>query len=56
MWHNKAMDKGKIEAMTTKFSEKFAKNMLKKHSKFYGVVLLIWMPHPFLKKCPDTYI
>ena len=30
MWHNKAMDKGKIEAMATKFSEKFAINMLKK--------------------------
>ena len=34
MWHNKAMDKGKIEAMATKFSEKFAINMLKKHRKF----------------------
>ena len=34
MWHNKAMDKGKIEAMATKFSEKFAINMLKKHKKF----------------------
>jgi hypothetical protein len=28
------MDKGKIEAMATKFSEKFAKSMLKKHRKF----------------------
>jgi hypothetical protein len=34
MLHNKAMDKGKIEAMATKFSEKFAINMLKKHRKF----------------------
>ena len=34
MWHNKAMDKGKIEAMDTIFSEKFAINMLKKHRKF----------------------
>ena len=34
MWHNKAMDKGKIEAMATKFSEKFAIIMLKKHRKF----------------------
>ena len=30
LWHNKAMDKGKIEAMATKFSEKFAIIMLKK--------------------------
>ena len=28
------MDKGKIEAMATKFSEKFAIIMLKKHRKF----------------------
>ena len=34
MWHSKAMDKGKIEAMATKFSEKFAISMLKKHRKF----------------------
>ena len=34
MWHNKAMDKGKLEAMATKFSEKFATSMLKKHRKF----------------------
>ena len=34
MWHSKAMDKGKIEAMATKFSEQFAIIMLKKHRKF----------------------
>ena len=28
------MDKGKIEAMVTKFSEKFAIIMFKKHRKF----------------------
>ena len=28
------MDKEKIEAMATKFSEKFAINMFKKHRKF----------------------
>ena len=28
------MDKGKIEAMVTKFSEKFAIIMLRKHRKF----------------------
>ena len=33
-WSRKAMDKGKIEAMVTKFSEKFAIIMLKKHRKF----------------------
>ena len=32
--HNKALDKGKIEAMATKFSKMFAINMLKKHRKF----------------------
>ena len=30
----KAMDKGKIEAMATKFSEKFAISMFKKQRKF----------------------
>ena len=33
MWHHKAMDKGKTKAIATKFSEKFAINMLKKHRK-----------------------
>ena len=33
-WSRRAMDKGKIEAMVTKFSEKFAIIMLKKHKKF----------------------
>ena len=33
LWHNKAMGKGKIEAMATKFSEKFAIIMLKKYRK-----------------------
>jgi hypothetical protein len=34
LWHSKAMDKGKIEAMATKFSEKFAISIHKKHIKF----------------------
>ena len=34
MCNDKAMDKEKIEAMATKFSEKFAIDMLKKHRKF----------------------
>ena len=34
MWNNNAMDKGKIEGMATKFSEKFAIDMLKKHRRF----------------------
>ena len=34
MCNNKAMDTGKIEAMATKLSEKFAIDMLKKHRKF----------------------
>jgi hypothetical protein len=33
--HSKAMDKEKIEAMATKFSEKFVLSMLKKHRNFY---------------------
>ena len=49
------MDKGKIEAMVTKFSEKFAIIMPKKHRKFVGVAWLIWMPHLFLKNRSDTY-
>ena len=34
-WSRRAMDKGKIKAMVTKFSEKFAIIMLKKHRKFF---------------------
>ena len=33
-WHRKAMDKGTIKAMPTKFSEIFAISMFKKHRKF----------------------
>ena len=35
LWHTRAMDKDKIEAMPTKFTEKFAISILKKHRKFY---------------------
>jgi hypothetical protein len=52
MWHNKAMDNTKIEAMATKFSEKLC---LKSIENFVGVALLIWMPHPFFKNHPDTH-
>ena len=34
IWHNKAMDMEKNEAMATKFSEKFDIDMLKKHRRF----------------------
>ena len=49
------MDKGKIEAMATKFSEKFAISMLKKHRKFCRCglthldatpIVQIYMRHP----------
>ena len=55
MWHNKAMDKGKIEAMATKFSEKFAIIMLKKHRKFCRRGLTYLDARPIFKNCPDTY-
>jgi hypothetical protein len=52
-----AMDKEKIEAMATKFSEKFTINMLKKHRKFCRRV---WFDSfgcktHFKKNRPDTY-
>jgi hypothetical protein len=50
MWHSKAMDKGKIEAMATKFSEKFAISMLKKHRKFCRCGLTHLDATPILKK------
>ena len=50
MWHNKAMDKGKIEAMATKFSEKFAIIMLKKHRKFCRRGLTHFDATPIFKK------
>ena len=34
MWQNKAYGKGKIEAMAIKFSEKFAKSVVKRDRKF----------------------
>ena len=59
MWHKKAINKEKNEAMATKFSEKFAMKYIEKWLKsmenFVGVALLIWMPHPFFKNRPDTY-
>ena len=50
MWHNKAMDKGKIEAMAPKFSEKFAIIMLKKHRKFCKLGLTHLDATPIFKK------
>ena len=44
------MDKGKIEAMATKFSEKFAINMLKKHRKFCTRGLIHLDATPIFKK------
>ena len=55
MWHNKAMDKGKIEAMTTKFSEKFATIMLKKHRKFCRFGLTHLDATPNFKNRSNTY-
>ena len=44
------MDKGKVEAMVTKFSEKFAIIMLKKHRKFCRRGLTHLDATPILKK------
>ena len=44
------MDKGKIEAMVTKFSEKFAIIMLKKHRKFCRRGLTHFDATPIFKK------
>ena len=44
------MDKGKIEAMVTKFSEKFTKSMLKKHRKFCRLGLTHLDATPIFKK------
>ena len=50
MCNNKAMDKGKIEAMATKFSEKFAISMLKKYRKFCRCGLTHLDATPIVKK------
>ena len=44
------MDKGKIEAMVTKFSEKFAIIVLKKHKKFCRRGLTYLDATPIFKK------
>ena len=44
------MDKGKIEAMVTKFSEKFARIMPKKHRKFCSCGLTDLDAPPIFKK------
>ena len=49
-WSRRAMDKGKIEAMVTKFSEKFAIIMLKKHRKFCRCGLIHLDTTPIFKK------
>ena len=54
-WHNKAMDKGKIEAMATKFSEKFAIIMLKKHRKFCRRGLTHLDATPIFKKSSGSF-
>ena len=54
-WSRRAMDKGKIEAMVTKFSEKFAIIMLKKHRKFCRCGLTHLDATPTFKNRPNTY-
>ena len=49
------MDKRKNEAMITKFSEKLAIIMLKKHRKFCRRDLTHLDATPILKNCSDTY-
>ena len=49
------MDKGKIQAMVTKFSGKFAIIMLKKHRKFCRCGLAHLDATPTFKNCPNTY-
>ena len=53
--HSKAMEKGKIEAMATKFSKKFAISMLKKHRKFYRCGLTHLDATPIFKNRSVTY-
>ena len=55
MWHNKAMYKEKIEAMATKFSEKFAIIMLKKHRKFCRRGLTHLDATPIFKKSSGSF-
>ena len=65
LWDIKAMNKGKIEAMTTKFSEKFVISMLKKHRNFCrrGLthldatpIVQIHMRHPVgIKHCSGSH-
>jgi hypothetical protein len=55
MWHSKAMDKGKFEALATKFSEKFALSMFKKHRKFCRRDLAHLDPTPIFKNHSDNY-
>ena len=49
------MDKGKIEAMVTKLSEKFAIIMLKKHRKFCRRGLTHLDATPIFENRSDTY-
>ena len=55
MWHNKAMYKEKIEAMATKFSEKFAIIMLKKDRKFCRCGLTYLDATPIFKKSSGSF-
>ena len=49
------MDKGRIEAMVTKFSEKFAIIMLKKHRKFCRRGLTHLDATPIFKKSSGSF-
>ena len=55
MWHIRAMDKEIVKAMATKFSEIFAKSMLKKHRKFCRRGLTHMGATPTFKNRSDTY-
>ena len=55
MWHRKAMDKGIVEAMATKFSDNFAISMLKKHRKFCRRGLTHLDATTTFKNRSDTY-
>ena len=50
------MDKGKIEAMVTKFLEKFAISMLKKHRKFCRRGLTHFDATPIFKKIVQIHM
>ena len=55
LWHSKAWTKEILKLWPPNFQKSLPYVCLKSIGIFVGAAWLIWMPHPFLKNCSDTF-